>query len=131
MSTMSKIAIVDLEVFYHVGVPDEERAQAQRLLLTVEMEHDFSQAAQTDDVTHTINDYAVTQRLLKLGEGRSWKLIETLASDIAQLVLAEFQATAVTVEVKKFIIPQARYVAVSLSRRAVVAGQNPADRFNA
>ena len=131
MSTMSKIAIVDLEVFYHVGVPDEERAQAQRLLLTVEMEHDFSQAAQTDDLTHTINYYAVTQRLLKLGEGRSWKLIETLASDIAQLVLAEFQATAVTVEVKKFIIPQARYVAVSLSRRAVVAGQNPADRFNA
>ena len=131
MSTMSKIAIVDLEVFYHVGVPDEERAQAQRLLLTVEMEHDFSQAAQTDDLMHTINYYAVTQRLLKLGEGRSWKLIETLASDIAQLVLAEFQATAVTVEVKKFIIPQARYVAVSLSRRAVVAGQNPADRFNA
>ena len=131
MSTMSKIAIVDLEVFYHVGVPDEERAQAQRLLLTVEMEHDFSQAAQTDDLTHTINYYAVTQRLLKLGEGRSWKLIETLASDIAQLVLAEFQATAVTVEVKKFIIPQARYVAVSLSRRAVVAGQNPSDRFNA
>ena len=131
MSTMSKIAIVDLEVFYHVGVPDEERAQAQRLLLTVEMEHDFSQAAQTDDLMHTINYYAVTQRLLKLGEGRSWKLIETLASDIAQLVLAEFQATAVTVEVKKFIIPQARYVAVSLSRRAVVAGQNPSDRFNA
>ena len=128
---MSKILIVDLEVFYHVGVPDEERAQAQRLLLSVEMEHDFSRAAQTDDLTHTINYYAVTQRLLKLGEGRSWKLIETLASDIAQLVLAEFQAMAVTVEVKKFIIPQARYVAVSLFRRAVVAGQNPSDRFNA
>ena len=116
---MSKISIVDLEVFYRVGVPDEERAQAQRLLLTVEMEHDFSQAAQTDDLTQTINYYAVTQRLLKLGEGRSWKLIETLAGEIAQLVLTEFQAAAVTVEVKKFIIPQARYVAVSLTRRTM------------
>ena len=115
---MARISIVDLEVFYHVGVPDEERAQAQRLLLTVEMEHDFSRAAQTDDLTQTINYYAVTQRLLKLGEGRSWKLIETLASEIGQLVLTEFHAAAVTVEVKKFIIPQARYVAVSLSRRA-------------
>ena len=114
---MSRISMVDLEVFYQVGVPDEERAQAQRLLLTVEMEHDFSQAAQTDDLTHTINYYAVTQRLLKLGEGRSWKLIETLASEIAQIVLTEFRAAAVTVEVKKFIIPQARYVAVSLTRR--------------
>ncbi len=32
---MSRISIVDLEVFYRVGVPDEERAQQQRLLLTV------------------------------------------------------------------------------------------------
>lgn len=109
---MARISIVDLEVFYHVGVPDEERAQAQRLLLTVEMEHDFSRAAATDDLTQTINYYAVTQRLLKLGEGRSWKLIETLASEIAQMVLTEFHAAAVTVEVKKFIIPQARHVAV-------------------
>jgi dihydroneopterin aldolase len=44
---MSKISIVDLEVFYRVGVPDEERAQPQRLLLTVEMESDFSAAAKT------------------------------------------------------------------------------------
>ena len=32
---MSRISIVELEVFYRVGVPDAERAQAQRLLLTV------------------------------------------------------------------------------------------------
>ena len=31
---MSKITIVDLEVFYRVGVTDEERAKPQRLLVT-------------------------------------------------------------------------------------------------
>ena len=115
---MSKISIVDLEVFFHVGVPDAERAQAQRLLLTVQMTSDFSAAARSDGIADTIDYYAVTQRLLKFGEGRSWKLIEKLAADIAEVILAEFQPPAVTVEVKKFIIPQAQYVSVSMEKRS-------------
>ena len=114
---MSKISIVDLEVFYRVGVPDAERAQPQRLLLTVELESDFTAAAKSDGIADTIDYYAVTQRLLKFGEGREWKLIEKLASDIADTVLKEFKPQSVFVEVKKFIIPQARYVSVSLLRR--------------
>ena len=112
-----KISIVDLEVFYRVGVPDAERAQPQRLLLTVELESDFTAAAKSDGIADTIDYYAVTQRLLKFGEGREWKLIEKLASDIADTVLKEFKPQSVFVEVKKFIIPQARYVSVSLLRR--------------
>ena len=113
---MPIISIVDLEVFYRVGVPDAERAQPQRLLLTVEMEIDFSAAAKTDAIADTIDYFAVTQRLLKFGEGREWRLIEKLAADIAELILTEFRPRAVTVEVKKFIIPQTRHVAVSLTR---------------
>ena len=43
--SVQKISIVDLEVFYRVGVPDAERAQPQKLLLTIEMEFDFAKAA--------------------------------------------------------------------------------------
>src|SRR5664279_828790 len=107
---MAKISIVDLEVFYRVGVPDAERAQPQRLLLTVELETDFTAAAKSDAIADTIDYFAVTQRLLKLGEGREWRLIEKLAADVADLVLKEFRPQSVFVEVKKFIIPQARYV---------------------
>lgn len=113
---MSKISIVDLEVSMHVGVPQEERAKAQRLLLTIDMEFDFGAAASKDDIANTIDYFAVAQRLVKFGEGRSWKLIEKLATDVADLVLAEFQPAAVTVEVKKFPIPQARHVSVSLTK---------------
>src|ERR1041385_3709559 len=102
---MDTITIKDLEVFCCVGVPDEERAKPQRLLVTVEMEHDFSSAAMGDDIGQTIDYYAVSQRLLKFGEGAHWKLIETLAADIAQMVLDEFHPRSVNVEVKKFIIP--------------------------
>ncbi len=118
---MSKISIVDLEVFYCVGVTDEERARPQRLLLTVEMDCDFAAAAVSDDVGHTINYFAVAGELLKFGEGRSWKLLEKLASEVAERILQEFKPRTVTVEIKKFVIRQARYVSVSLSRsRAAV-----------
>lgn len=113
---MSKITIADLEVFYCVGVPDEERAKPQRLLLTVEMEFDFGPAAMTDRVTKTIDYQAVAQYLLRFGEDRSWKLIEKLATDLADGVVNEFHPDTVTVEVKKFALPQARHVSATVSR---------------
>lgn len=114
---MPKISIVDLEVFYRVGVPDEERARPQRLLLTVEMECDFSKAAKSDGIADTIDYFAVSQRLLEFGEGREWKLIEKLAAVIADMILAEFKPQSLTVEVKKFPVPQASCVSVKLSGR--------------
>jgi FolB domain-containing protein len=113
---MDTITICDLEVFYCVGVPDEERAEPQRLLLSIEMEHDFRSVAASDELDGTIDYYAVTQRLLRFGQGVHWKLIETLAVDIARMVLEEFQPATVVVEVKKFIIPQAQYVSVKVRR---------------
>ncbi len=113
---MSKITIVDLEVFYCVGVTDQERAKPQRLLLTVEMDFDFSSACVSDDVEQTINYNTVAQDLLKFGEGRSWKLIEKLASNLADKVLTDYRPQAVMVEVKKFPVSQARHVSASLTR---------------
>jgi 7,8-dihydroneopterin aldolase/epimerase/oxygenase len=113
---MGKISISDLEVFYRVGVPEAERAQPQRLLLTVEMDSDFSAAAASDAIADTIDYFAVTQRLLKFGDGREWKLIEKLATDIADTVLAEFKPGAVSVTVKKFVIPQTRFVSVTVNK---------------
>jgi len=113
---MDTITIKDLSVFYCVGVPDKERAKPQRLLLTVEMMLDFSSAIATDDLTQTIDYHAVSLKLLRFGENRSWKLIEKLAADIAEMILAEFKPQSVSVGVKKFIIAEARYIKVSLVR---------------
>jgi 7,8-dihydroneopterin aldolase/epimerase/oxygenase len=113
---VAKISIVDLEVFYQVGVPDEERARPQCLMLTVELEFDFSAAARTDSLHDTIDYFAVSQRLLKLGEGREWKLIEKLAADIADIILTEFNPQSVSVEVKKFIVRETKYVSVKLEK---------------
>lgn len=115
---MDKITLADLEVYYRVGVPDEERRHPQRLLITVEMFQDFSQAIATDDLKCTTDYFAVSQRLKRLGEGREWKLIESLAGEIVSLIRSEFGVPRVRVEVKKFIIPETRHVSVSVERGA-------------
>lgn len=113
---MGKIAIVDLEVHFCVGVTDQERAQPQKLLLTVEMNLDFTGPALTDRVEKTVNYQKVVDDLLQFGQGRSWRLLEKLVSNLADRILTEYEPDNVLVEVKKFVIPQARYVSASLSR---------------
>ncbi len=115
---MDHIILSDLEVFYQVGVTEEERATPQRLLISLEMAHDFKSAAAGDNLADTIDYYAVAQRLLRFGEGCHWELIETLGVDIATMILQEFRPRSVTVEVKKFAIPQAKHVAVKVTRPA-------------
>ena len=113
---MFKICIKQLEVFYHVGVPDEERASPQRLLVTVDMEVDGAASAASDDLKHTIDYFSVSRDLLAFGEGRSWKLIEKLSADLADMILNRYQPESVAVEVQKFIIPEARFISVSCTR---------------
>ncbi len=118
MATTSRISIVDLEVFYRVGVTDQEREKPQRLLLTLDMIYDITSAAISDRVEKTIDYHKVVEELLKFGEGRNWKLLERLVANIADRILSEYKAQAVIVEAKKFVIPQARYVSVSLTKTA-------------
>lgn len=113
---MDKITLADLEVFYRVGVPEEERRRPQRLLITVDMFQDFTRAMTTDDLIYTTDYFAVSQRIKMLGEGREWKLIESLAGEIVEMIRKEFGVPRVRVEVKKFIIPETRHVSVCVER---------------
>jgi dihydroneopterin aldolase len=110
------IAIKDLGVLCRIGVPEKERAKPQRLLITIEMSGDFSKACTTDDITHTINYYEVSRRVVALCQEQSHRLIEKLADELAGMILKEFGPDEVTVEVKKFILPDARYVSFRLTR---------------
>jgi FolB domain-containing protein len=113
---MSYITIADLEVFYRVGLTDEERVKPQRLLLTVVLTYDFSSAAISGRLARTVDYNDVVHRLLKFGEKRQWKLMEAVVTDVADLVLANYPATQVAVEVKRPTVPEAKYISVSLSR---------------
>jgi dihydroneopterin aldolase len=111
------IRVVDLEVFTHIGVPDEERREAQRLLISLEMSTDsFSHAAGTDNLAWTINYADVVQHVKNLTARRARKLLETLAEELAADLLKAFPIKKITLEIKKFILPDAQYVSVKIER---------------
>ncbi len=110
------IEINDLEVRFRVGVPDEERSIPQKLLITIRLHLNFSAAAAEDDLDQTIDYYRLTRELIEWGHQREWKLIETLASQIADWVLTNFKPTQVEVQIKKFILPYTKFVGVSVQK---------------
>jgi len=83
------------------GVGAAEREHAQRFKVDVEVEVDLSEAGRTDRLADTI-DYRQVRAIAKETiEGESVKLIETLATRIADGVLALPKVRAVTVRVAK------------------------------
>jgi dihydroneopterin aldolase len=111
------IRIVDLEVFAYIGVPEAERREAQRLLISLELGCDsFSHAAGTDNLAWTIHYGDVAGQVKKLVAKRARKLLETLAEEIAFDLLKTFPIRKISIEIKKFILPDARYVSVKIER---------------
>lgn len=111
------IIIKGLQVLARVGVPDKERSKPQNLLVDLTITPATGFAAMEDQLERSIDYQAVSGRVMALAAERPRKLIETLASDIAETVLKEFGARAILVEVRKFILPDTEYVAVSCERR--------------
>ncbi|MEY2484556.1 MAG: 7,8-dihydroneopterin aldolase/epimerase/oxygenase [Verrucomicrobiota bacterium] len=69
-----------------------------------------------DEIGRTINYSEVSRTAREFIEGRSDKLIETLASQLASRLLDRFPAQAIEVELRKFVLPNAQHVAVIVKR---------------
>jgi len=115
---MDIVRIADLEVAYRVGVTEEEKAKPQRLLVSVDMCQSLDRAVATDKLEDTVDYGKVCRWLMSFGEEKSWNLIEKLAGEICEQLLQRFQLRRVRVEVKKFLIREARYVSVTVEREA-------------
>lgn len=110
------IHVRGLEIFTRIGVPDEERAGSQMLKVDLDMRPATDFADMAEDVGRTIDYHAVSLAVEKLAAEGERKLVETLADEIADLVLDSFGAVAVKVRIRKFILPQTEWVGVSLER---------------
>lgn len=111
------IEIRDLRVTAFIGVPDEERANAQELRISVKFPAlQAEQAARLDDIKGTVDYFTAYEVIKKITAERPRKLIERLALDIAEELLKRLDIPSVEIQVKKFIFPDAEYVSFTLTR---------------
>lgn len=108
--SQQSIDIKGLELCTHIGVPVEERAEAQTLLADVEFDVGASFASMDDDIEQTVDYYRLSVDLEKIAASKERKLIETLASELCQRVMAEKLVTRATVSIRKAILPQTEHV---------------------
>jgi len=116
-SAVDLIHIEQLELPALIGVPESERAVPQRLTanLTLAPHRDFRSL---EDCLENAVDYSrVCEAVLDLCRARSPHLLETLAEEIAGMLLRDFPLRFVELELRKYILPDTEYVAVRIQRQ--------------
>lgn len=103
-----RIELKGLECFGYHGVFPEEKRQGQPFLVDITCWLSCAEAAQSDDLTLTVNYAQLAQLAVDVVEGPARDLIETVARDIAQKAMASFPmlfAVEVTVHKPQAPIP--------------------------
>lgn len=110
------VHIEGLEIFAHVGVPDEERSAPQRLSfnLTFWPVRPFTEL--NDEIGQAVDYANVCTELKRFVGPRRDKLIETLALAVAEHLLEAFENQKITVELRKYILPDVEFVSVRVTR---------------
>lgn len=119
-----KVIIKGLKLKCSLGITEKERAKKQEIIADIEILHDTKKAAYTDDIRYAIN-YSDAAKLTKALAEKEYKLIETLAEEIANVLLQNFLVMEVKVLIKKpYAIKEADYAAVEIIRKRGNAKNN-------
>lgn len=91
-----------MEFYGYHGVLAEEQKLGQRFIVDIIVYLDLSEAGKTDDLSRTF-DYSTAYDVIRqVAEGRPFKLIETLAENIASAILDTYTSiNEITVRVTK------------------------------
>ena len=119
-SLCDQIHIEQLEVSTRIGVPEKERANPQRLTVTISFWPYRQTRDLADKIDQAVNYSAVAEETKNFVRDQSVKLIETLADRLAMHLLKTFPIQKVVVELRKFVLEDAKYVSATVTRSASV-----------
>ena len=98
---MDIVYIKALQVETVIGIYDWEREIRQRVVLDLDMGTDIRQAALTEDIESTLNYKSVSDRLVEFVSASEFLLVETMAEEVATLVMQEFSVPWLRLKVGK------------------------------
>ena len=114
---MNTIFIADLKVETRIGVYDWEQRLKQPLLLNLEIEPPSPAAFASDSFSDALDYAAVVERLKMFLSDHPHSLLERLAEEVAALILREFGAPWVRVQLAKIsALPGVRQLGVRIER---------------
>ena|ERR1044071_5227718 len=115
-----QIHIEQLEISTRIGVPEQERANPQRLTVSISFWPYQQTRDLADKIDRTVNYSAVAEETKKFVSDQSMNLIETLADRLATHLLKTFPIQKVVVELRKFALADAKYVSATITRSTSV-----------
>jgi FolB domain-containing protein len=98
---MDKIIIRDLLLRGILGINPDERLNKQDILVNMVIFTDIGKAAASDSIEDALNYELITERVSKHVEASSSFLVEKLVTDLARIVIFEFDVERVQVRVEK------------------------------
>ena len=114
---MDIIFLRNLKIDTVIGIYDWERRIKQTVILDLEMATDIKKAAKSDDIADTLDYKAIAKRVISFVEESEYKLVETLAERIAEIIVNEFKVPWVKLSLNKIgAIRGARDVGVIIAR---------------
>ena len=110
------LSIKDLAASCRIGVFEWEQQTPQPIWIDLEVAIDAARAAAKDDVREAVDYGRLVTMVKQHAEHHRFRLLETLAEGLAQLILKEFTAPEVRVRVKKRALPGVEHAAVEIVR---------------
>ena len=118
---MDIVYIRDLRIDTFIGIYDWEQQLRQTLSIDLDMATDVAATAAADDISMTLDYKAISDRLLAMIENQHFELLESLAEQIAALLLDEFQVRWLRLRLgKPGAVPAAADVGVVIERGSAV-----------
>ena len=109
------LRISALSINTRIGVHEWEQRISQKLLLDISIPVDLSTC--NNELTNTIDYFALCQRVTEFVESNAFTLIETVAEQVATLIKETFKVTNLTVTVcKPHAVGNAGNICVTVSR---------------
>lgn len=114
---MDIIFLGGLEADTIIGIYDWERETKQTLVFDIEMAFDIRKAAETDDISHTLDYKTVSDRIVAFVEQSEFNLVETLIEEVANILRHEFNVPWVKIILnKRGAVSQAKDVGIIIER---------------
>ena len=110
------LTIHGLVVQCRLGVFEWEQAKPQTVWIDLELAIDAAKAAAQDEVKDAVDYGALVTAIRQLIEQKPYHLMETMAEEVAALMLRQFNTSTVHVRVKKQALPGIDFAAVNITR---------------